>query len=229
MVRAAVLSSSLLLALIAVGGSAGCAPSVLAIEVTPRLAPACTPSVLTGPALGRGILDVESSVDGRGTYVGDLRLSSTDTLRVDGLRMAYAVPGLASAATQTAATKAGADIGIGDVLLVGDAGDIHKAQVANIELVPRDLAIALRDDAALALSRTTFATITVTMSALSTTAGTASETSSFTVDVCKGCLVEPLAESECAGGGVRASVCREGQDDAEFHCVAAAATTTTTH
>ena len=228
MVRTSLVSSSLLVGLLAVG-SGSCAPSVLAIEVTPRLAPACTPSALTGPALGRGILDVQSSVDGRGTYVADLRLSSTDTLRVDGLRLSYAVDSTASAASKTAAQKAGKDIGIGDVLLVGDAGDIHKAQVENLEIVPRDLAIVLRDDATLALSSTTFSTVTVTLAALSVEAGTASETSSFTVDVCKGCLVQPLPESTCAGGGVRATVCREGQDDADFHCVAAAAPTTPTH
>jgi hypothetical protein len=212
---------SLLLAVSPLVAAAGCGPHALTAEVLPpRTSITCGAPAVTSSTLGRGLFDADATVDHHGSYVVDLRLSAFGAnARVDGVEVDYVLPEGASQAVKDAAEKAKGAVAAGDAVLSGDDDDVRQAVLENVQLVPRDLALALAADTELALSDKEFAEITVNITPVSSDGTLASESTSFALDVCKGCLV---AEPECATGAVQTnSVCRVGQDVAlTFTCPA---------
>jgi hypothetical protein len=199
--------------------SIGCGPSVLAIEVLPaRTSATCAAPAANAAALGRGILDVAATDSLHGNYVGDIRLTSRTDVVVDSFDVSFTLPEGASSGSTDAAEEASTVVPVGDAILVGEEDEVRIAVVENVELLPRDLAIALKADGDLDLSDVEYATVVVNLQAVAgeTTLGT--DPSTFAIDVCDGCLVsEPVAD-DCPGGITENNVCRKGQDKPLFTC-----------
>ena len=207
--------------------TAGCGPHELTAEVLPpRTSTTCAAPTASSSVLARGLLDVDATNDFHGAYVADLRISAFgQNAKVDGISISYALPSGASSASSEAATKAAGDQTNGDIVLVGDDDDVRRAVLEGVELVPRDLAVALRDDDGLALTADEFATLQIDIKPISD--GFDTSTTSFALNLCKGCLVDPPSTAGCANGPVRNSVCRVGQDVPVFSCSATPTTPAT--
>lgn len=198
--------------------TAGCS-QVLAIEVLPpRTSATCSAPGLNSNASGRGLLDVNATETLHGAYVGDLRIAATGNLLVDGVALTFTAPEGASGATTTAAEEASGEQPLGDVLLVGVDDDVREAVVEEVVLLPRSLAVALRDDDDLELDETEFATVVVELTARAAEQDLMGATGTYRIDVCKGCLVTRPAEDDCDNGIEELSVCRPGQDKKLFGC-----------
>ena len=201
----------------------GCSSPGVVVEVLPpRTSVTCAAPTKADPALGRGLLDVTATLGAHGSYVADLRMSVQGLdARITGVTVEYELPEGAPNKVKDAAEDASGDVVVGDVLLAGSGDDLRAAVLENVELVPRDLAVALQEDTDLGLSKIEFARLGVTITPILDAATTATATSSgFAIDVCKGCLVLP--PDACADDGDNAlnpAVCRVGQDTALFTCV----------
>lgn len=212
--------TSALLAVAAIVG--GCTPvDVVAEVLPPRTSVTCSAPDKSAAALGRGLLDVLGSVGVHGAYVSDLRVTAKGAdARVDGFNITYILPeGVSSTTTSTAEAVSG-DIVVGDVRLVGEDADLRTAVVENVELVPRDLAVALHDDEGLGIDKIEFATLGVDLTPIVAGEAVVGATTTFAINLCKGCLVQP--PDVCAGEGEFATVpvaCRPGQDTPLFTCV----------
>lgn len=206
-------------AAVVVGPLAACGPSVLAVEVLPpRTSATCSAPAANAAALGSGLFDAEATVERHGSYIADLRLTSRSDVVIDSVERTFTLPEDANSDSTEAAEKAGQEVPLGDAILVGDEDDVRIAVVENVELIPRELALALRDDADLALSGVEYATVVVNLTAISreTTLGT--DPSTFAIEVCAGCLVAEPSVDDCPGGIVEHTVCRPGQDRPLFTC-----------
>jgi hypothetical protein len=201
---------------------AGCGSDFFAVEVLPpRTSVTCAAPAVGAAALGRGVLDLEASRAREGAYVADLRLASTRDAVVDGLRFAYDLPEDASSGSEDAADDAAIDAVVGDVVLdATDEDELRRAVLQDVVLIPRDLAVALRDDDSLDVDAQTYAQVVVRATPLVKFGAPASEASTFAIDVCRGCLAVKPSEEECPDGVVEADVCRFGQDVASFSCAA---------
>jgi hypothetical protein len=209
-------------ALLVAVAAAGCTPADVVVEVLPpRTSVTCSAPDKSAAALGRGLLDVLASAGVHGAYVADLRLTAKgQDAVVDGVSVAFTVPDDASTSTKSLAEDLSGDVVVGDVRLVGEDEDIRLALIENVELVPRDLAVALNDDEGLGLDKIEFATLGVDITPIVSGEAVVGATTSFAINLCKGCLVQP--PDVCSGEGEFATVpvaCRPGQDTPLFTCV----------
>lgn len=205
------MSRLLLLAL----GATACAPPVISVEVLPpRTSITCAAPGPDDPALGRGLLDAKATADVHGGYLADLRLVVPGVnVRVDGVSVTLTRDGTV--------VKAFPNVPVGDVALVGDANDVRKAVVENVELVPRSIATDLAADDT--ISALEFATLVAEIAPLVIGKDANPAASTFALDVCNGCLVTPPTAAQCPGGTPRNPVCRVGQDVPLFSCLSGAA------
>lgn len=214
------LTSSLGLLLAAGAALSACAdPAAVVVEVLPpRTSVTCAAAGAADPALGRGLLDVAAVDDGHGGYVGDVRVSVKGRdVRVTGMALSYTYDG---EDVGDAVDDAAGAVALGDVVLSGDDDELRVAVLENVPLVPRDLAVAIKDGDA-GVTQTEFARIDIEL-APEIDGEVQADTSGFSVDVCLGCLVEP--PPGCDGTGENAfvaTVCRPGQDVASFKCITA--------
>lgn len=203
----------------------GCGPELLGIEVLPpRQSPTCMAPTANSAAAGRGLLDVLATEDFAGAYVGDLRFTATGgRLRIDSLSLDFALPDGAPGSVKDAASSAKGTQPLGDVLLTPpSADDVVVALVEDVVLLPRALAEALADDDELDIDATRYATVTVTLEPI-VEGEPLGVTSSFPIDVCKGCLVGEPSVEDCPNGATPAGACRAGQDDEYWRCAQAPA------
>jgi hypothetical protein len=212
------------LLLIAAGIAGGCSPVDVVVEVLPpRTSVSCSAPDKSAAALGRGLLDVLATVGTHGAYVADLRLTvKGQDARVDGVSVTYTLPGGASTTSTSTAEAVAGDVVVGDVRLLGEGEDVRTAIVEHVELIPRELAVALHDDDGLGLDQIEFKTLGVDITPIVNGDAVIGATSSFAVNLCKGCLVQP--PEVCAGDGQFALIpvtCRPGQDTPLFTCVVA--------
>lgn len=200
----------------------GCSPAPVLVEVLPpRTSVTCAAPDKTAAALGRGLLDVTASLGAHGAYTADLRLSvKGKDATVDGVTIDYTLPdGTSSTVTSTADDVAG-DIVVGDTVLFGEDEKVRTALIENVQLIPRELSVALQEDEGLELSKIDFATIGVSITPIVSGTDVVGAASTFAIDVCKGCLVLP--PDVCADEGEFALIgvaCRPGQDTPLFTCV----------
>jgi hypothetical protein len=213
-------------ALVVFSLASACAPADVRVEVLPpRTSVTCAAPDRSAAALGRGLLDVTASLGTHGAYVSDLRLTvKGQDAHVDGVSVAYTIPDGADTAVGSTAEDAAGDVVVGDTVLLGADDDVRTALIENVQLVPRALAVALQEDTGLELSQTEFATITVDVTPVVSGDGVVAATTTFALDVCKGCLVQP--PEVCADEGQFALLpvtCRPGQDTPLFTCVSTGA------
>lgn len=220
-------ASRVLLATVAVGGVVvGCTPAPVQVEVLPpRTSVSCSAPTASDPALGTGLLDVVTTLGAHGAYVADLRVSvkGADT-RIDGFSISYTVPKGSSSDVEDTAEGIAGEIVVGDVILSGKDDDRRVAVVENVELIPRDLAIAFQEDDGLGLNKIEFATLGVHITPIVDGENVVAAESTFAVDLCAGCLVQP--PDICSDDGEFALIpvtCRPGQDTPLFTCVQAGA------
>ncbi|MCC7072547.1 MAG: hypothetical protein IT383_14560 [Deltaproteobacteria bacterium] len=216
MTRLPIVPSLLLLA------AAGCArPQVLVEVLPPRTSVTCAAPDASASAFGRGLFDVGASADFHGSYLADLRVTVAGVdVRVDGFEVAYDLP---EGSSVGAADYEGASQN-GDIVLTGDDDEVRMGVVENVELVPRALAAELAADSGLAIDKITYRTLGVTLTPLIDTEQADPASSTFALDLCEGCLVEP--PDACTELGTYASnpvVCRVGQDVPLFMCAAGGA------
>jgi hypothetical protein len=201
---------------------AGCSPAPVLVEVLPpRTSVTCAAPDKSAAALGRGLLDATASLGAHGAYTADLRLSVKGRdATVDGVTIDYTLPDGSSATITSTAQDVDGDIVVGDTVLFGEDEKVRTALIENVQLVPRELSVALQDDEGLGLSKVDFATIGVSITPIVTGTDVVGAASTFAIDVCKGCLVLP--PDVCAGDGEFALIpvaCRPGQDTPLFTCV----------
>lgn len=202
---------------------AGCtAPSVLVEVLPPRTSATCAAPSKTDAALGRGLLDVTASLGIHGSYVADLRLSVKGAdARIDGFTVSYDLPEGVSGDVTGAAEKAAGELVVGDTVLSGSDDENRVAVVQNVQLIPRKLAVALQENTDLGISQIEYETIGVTITPVVSGEAVVGAASTFPIDICRSCLVQPL--DVCSGEGQYAAlpvVCRPGQDTPLFTCVA---------
>lgn len=201
----------------------GCSPELIGIEVLPpRSAPTCLAPTANSAAAGRGLLDVLATEDYPGSYVADLRFTGTGgRQRIDSLALSFSVPSDAKSGTKAAASDAEGTLPLGDVLLIPpEPDDVVVALVENVLLLPRSLAQALADDSELEMDKTRYETVTVTIEPV-VDGEPIGVTSSFPIDVCRGCLVTEPSDEECPNGVASTGACRPGQDHEVWTCAAA--------
>jgi hypothetical protein len=201
---------------------AGCARPAVSVEVLPpRTSVTCAAPDAKSASFGRGLLDVLTTLGAHGGYVGDVRLSAPGVdVRVDAIKVAYT--GLDD--TSVALDEFDGDVPTGGATLSGQDDELREGVVENIEFVSRDLAVALNDDDGLAIDKLEFARLGVTLTPVVDDTVADAVSSTFALDVCKGCLVTP--PDACSGDGQFVAtpvVCRPGQDIPLFVCNAAAA------
>lgn len=199
------------------------APASVVVEVLPpRTSTTCAAPAKTDPALGRGLLDVLTTVGGHGGYVGDLRLTRKgEDARVTGLDIAYSFSSEDGGIEDAIGDASGA-VTVGDVFLVGADDDTRTGILENVPLVPRDLAVAI-EEANVGLSKIEFQQLNLEIKA-EVDGVVADDVSTFTLEVCEGCLtLPPDACSEAGQNALNPFVCRAGQDVPLFLCTAAAA------
>lgn len=187
----------------------GCPGVVSAIEVLPpRTSATCTAPGVNSAAYGRGLLDVEGTRTLHGAYFADLRISSFQDMVVDALSLDIDYLGK---------SETGLELPVGNVFLTGADDELRVAVLENVELLPRDIAVELRDDSD--ATDIEFETVQVTITALRGEQALMGEAGSFALDVCKGCLVEEPAEEDCGDAGIaETGACREGQDVPLYGC-----------
>jgi hypothetical protein len=197
-----------------VAALAACADPAVSIEVLPpRTSVTCAAPGASDNALGRGLLDARATERVHGGYVADLRLVSTGAdARVDGVDVRLSRDGDELDRFD--------DVATGDVFLVGEGDDIRRGVLENVSLVPRSTAVTLADDAR--VTALDFATLVVEITPRVIGSDVRPVASTFALDVCNGCLVDPPDAEECPGGARQNSVCRVGQDVELFSCVAPA-------
>jgi hypothetical protein len=199
------------------------APASVVVEVLPpRTSATCAAPAKTDPALGRGLFDVLTTVAAHGGYVGDLRLTRTgEDARITGLDIAYAFSSEDGGIDDAIGDASGA-VTVGDVFLVGKDDDNRVGVLENVPLVPRELAVAI-EEANVGLSKIEFQQLNLEIKA-EVDGVLADDVSTFTLDVCEGCLtLPPDACSDAGENALNPFVCRAGQDVPLFLCTAAAA------
>ena len=211
-------SSLLLLCLLSPLGVA-CDARVVAIEVLPpRTSATCAAPGLQSSAAARGLLDLEASSFLHGSYRADVRVTSRGEVRVDGLALSFTLPEGASSDSTKAADAASGEQVVGDLYLPGDDTDPTSGILEDVVLLPRALAVALRDDDAIEADETRYATVNVTLQALSGDSALSELSATFPIDVCRGCLVSEPSAEECPDGFEDTSACRPGQDVELYQC-----------
>jgi hypothetical protein len=194
--------------------TAACTVPTVSVEVLPaRTSITCAAPTVNDAASSRGLLDLDGANAAHGSYVADLRLSVQGVdARVDGVSVKYDVKG-------GSLGDFDGDVVGGDVVLDGDDDESRRAVLLNAQLLSREAAVSLRDDSDVKADETEFATLTITLTPVVKDEGIAADESTFALDLCRGCLV---AEPACPVGfaAVQAPVCRAGQDQESFTCVA---------
>ncbi len=201
----------LLLPLLPIALVTACNPPVVTVEVLPpRSGVSCSTPGVDDPALGRGLLDAHAVDNNNGAYRADLRLVVTGAnARIDGVDVRV--------------TRDGNEIELlgnvptGDVFLVGEGDDIRKGVVENVELLPRSLALDLSTDND--VTALELATLELEISPIVIDADVTPASSTFALDVCRGCLVDEPDDEACPFGFFQNSVCRVGQDAELFSCL----------
>jgi hypothetical protein len=200
--------------------SACSAPSLTVEVLPPRTSVACSSPSVNSAAFGRGLLDVNATTNGHGSYVEDLRFTAHTDAQIAGVTLSYTLPDGSNADVKSAADTASAKEVAGNVALAGKSDDVRQAVVENVQLVPRELALALQKDTDLGLDATTFKTLTVTLTPAGSFDGSVGDPTVFALDLCKGCLVDAPSAEQCPGGATtNSAVCRVGQDISSFTCV----------
>lgn len=196
--------------------SCGPAAEVVVEVLPPRTSVTCGAPTKTDPALGRGLLDVFTTQAFHGGYVADLRLSVKGRdVHVSGLDIAYQASDDGGDVKGAIDDATGA-VAVGDVVLAGEDDELRVGILENVPLVGRDLAVAL-DEADVA-DKKEFATLDINLTA-DVDGVLSADTTTFTLDVCDGCLVLP--PDICSGDGqsaVNPFVCRPGQDVPSVTC-----------
>ncbi|OGQ13294.1 MAG: hypothetical protein A2138_27995 [Deltaproteobacteria bacterium RBG_16_71_12] len=217
MYRHQFLSASLLLAL-----AGACARPQVSVEVLPpRTSVTCAAPDASAAAFGRGLFDVGATADFHGAYLADLRVSVPGAdAQVDGFALAYTIPDSSSI---DAADYDGTSP-TGDLLLVGEDEDVRVGVVESVELVPRALAVKLAADSGVGINKINYQTLGVTLTPVVDAERAEALPTTFGLDLCEGCLVEP--PDLCSDVGTyqpNPVVCRVGQDVSLFLCGAGGA------
>lgn len=202
--------------------TAGCARPQVSVEVLPpRMSVTCAAPDVSAAAFGRGLFDVGATEDFHGAYLADLRVSVPGAdAHVDGFAISYGIP---DGSSIDAADYDGT-APTGDLLLVGEKEDVRVGVVESVELVPRGLAVKLAADGGLGVDKINYKTLGVTLTPLVDAEQAEALPTTFGLDLCEGCLVEP--PDLCSDVGTYAPnpvVCRVGQDVPLFLCAAGGA------
>lgn len=210
---------SLLAAPLALASFACGAPAPVVVEVLPpRTSVTCAAPAKTDPALGRGLLDVLASLGTHSGYVSDLRLSLKGAnARVTGVELGFEFSG-DNNDVDAAIDDVKGLVPVGDAVLDGSDDDLRVAVLENVPLVPRELAVAIQG-ANVGLSKIDFESINVSIKP-EVDGVVQDDASTFTVDVCAGCLTQPA--DACSADGenqFNPIVCRPGQDIPSFTCL----------
>jgi len=204
-----------------IGALFGCEGSVLSVEVLPpRTSASCSAPSAAAGSFARGVFDIQVYEEESSAYLADLRFTSRSNLVVDGLELYFS--------DETDGDLAGLpnpngtlSLPISDAPLLGEDEDIRQAMVENVALLPRQVLETISTGAIgdNLNDETDRATVVVHMVPTSDNKGAGAE-GVFTLDLCRGCLVEPPAEEECTEPDVvlSNSVCRKGQDVPSFKC-----------
>ena len=209
------------LAVAAVGGAVGCARPAVSVEVLPpRTSVTCAAPSADAAAYGQGLFDVTTTLGAHGSYLADLRVSVPGAdVRVDGVRVAFSLPD----ASDVDAADFDGDVLTGDVVLHGEKNDLRVGVIENVELVGRDLAVALQEDGGLGIDEIEYATLALTITPIVAGDDVDAVPTTFGIELCKGCLVTP--PDICSDPGEFTAIpviCRPGQDIPAFACNAAA-------
>jgi hypothetical protein len=203
---------------------AACDSHVVAIEVMPpRTSATCSAPTVNSAAAGRGLLDLDATRILHGAYEADLRITARGgDLRVDGIALSFSLPESSSADAGDEASRVSGLYPLGDLFLQSNDEDPMAGLIEDVILLPRSLAVALRDDTELEADEVIYATVNVTIQA--TRDGDALEDiiATFPIDVCRGCLVAEPSSDDCPGGIQQTAACRPGQDVELYECAAAA-------
>lgn len=197
--------------------AAGCARPQVAVEVLPpRTSVTCAAPDAGASAFGRGLFDVLATEEFHGSYLADLRVTVAGVdVRVDGFTIAYDLP---DGTSVDAAGYEGASQN-GDIVLSGDDDEVRVGVVENVELVPRALAAELAADGGFAIDKITYRTLGVTLTPLIDVEQVDAAASTFALDLCEGCLVDPPdACTEVGTYQPNPVVCRVGQDVPLYLC-----------
>jgi len=190
----------------------GFIPEVTAIEVLPpRTNALCSAPGAASGALGRGLYDINALSEYHGAYVGDLRISSYGDVVVDALSIALQLPGDDEPGEFS-------QIAVGDVFLQGSGDTARSAVIENVELLSRAQSETIKDKD-YDISGIEYASAVIHIQAVRDGGLLLSDTATFTLDICEGCLLTPPDEDDCDEGVADALVCRPGQDVEHFQCV----------
>ena len=200
----------------------GCARPQVSVEVLPpRTSVTCAAPDAGAAAFGRGLFDVGATADFHGNYVADLRLSVPGAnARIDGFDIAYQIP---DGSSLDAADYDGVTL-TGDVLLAGEKDKVRVGVMESVELVPRVLAARLAADSGVGINKIDYTTLGVTLTPVVDTDLAEGLPTTFGLDLCEGCLVEP--PDACTDVGTvqqNPVICRVGQDVPLFFCAAGGA------
>lgn len=212
------LSWLVMTSLLSLAASLGCARPQVSVEVLPpRTSVTCAAPDASAAAFGRGLFDVGATEDFHGSYVADLRVSVPGAdARIDGFEISYQIPDDSSV---DAANYEGTSL-TGDILLAGEDDELRVGVVESVELVPRGLAARLADDSGLGINKITYQTLGVTLTPVVDADVAEGLPTTFGLDLCEGCLVEPPdACTEVGTFQPNPVVCRVGQDVPLFHCL----------
>lgn len=197
----------------------GCGPDVVSVEVLPpRTSATCSAPAINAAAASRGILDVAATAAFHGAYVGDLRFSAQRDGRITGLITRFTLPEGASSQSTDAATEAEESQTLGDLYLTDSNDDIRLAIWEHAVLLPRSLALALEEDDGLDIDERNYQTVIVEIEPTVDGFELNPTTSSFAIDICRGCLTTRPDEDSCIGELQDNLVCRPGQDVSLYGC-----------
>lgn len=197
----------------------GCARPQVSVEVLPpRTSVTCAAPDASAAAFGRGLFDVGAAADFHGAYLADLRVTVPGAdARVDGFEIGYDLPDSSSV---DGADYDGVSL-TGDLLLAGEDEELRVGVVESVELVPRAFAVKLAADSGIGIDKVNYQTLGVTLTPVVDADLAEALPTTFGLDLCEGCLVEP--SDLCSDPGTYQAntlVCRVGQDVPLFLCAA---------
>ena len=195
-----------------------CARPQVSVEVLPpRTSVTCAAPDASAAAFGRGLFDVGATADFHGSYAADLRVFVPGAdARIDGFEVSFQLP---DGSSIDAADYDGVSL-TGDILLAGEKDDLRVGVVESVELVPRALATKLAADGGVGINKIVYTTLGVTITPVVDTEVAEGLPSTFGLDLCEGCLVEPPdACTEVGTFQQNPVVCRVGQDVPLFSCL----------
>jgi hypothetical protein len=198
---------------------AGCSSQEVTVEILPpRTSSTCSAPAISSGALASGLWDVKASQLGIGEYVSDLRfqLNGADAV-VEGIALEITTEEDVSDDIQRALKTAAGEWRVGNAVLAGEDDEQRVAILENVTFMNRNVAEAFVEDADLNLENGNTLALKVMITPLVSDNQKAVSTS-FILNICKGCLVDAPTEEVCPLGVQLQDVCRIGQDVPSYRC-----------